>query len=110
MFLRGGGVIPQCTLCTAKKKKHIVYPNLQSAIHQVEHSENFLVPKPPDQEIQSSSSADEHSSGEYVGPNDPESENKPIRFSHRLRFEAHVKIFLFYFFFFFRFFDVSFQF
>ncbi|XP_076318488.1 uncharacterized protein LOC143229683 [Tachypleus tridentatus] len=31
--------------------------------------------------MQSSSSADEHSSGEYVEPNHPESENKPIPFS-----------------------------
>ena len=47
----------------------------------VEHSENLPLSKPPDQEMQSSSSADEHSSGEYVEPNDPESENKPIPFS-----------------------------
>ena len=31
--------------------------------------------------MQSSSSSDEHSNGEYVEPNDPESENKPIPFS-----------------------------
>ena len=68
-----------CT--TARKKKHIVYPNLESALCPIEHSENLPVPKPPDQEMQSSSSADEHSSGEYVEPNDPESENKPIPFS-----------------------------
>ena len=37
----------------AKKKKHIVYPNLQSAMRPVEHSENLPVPKPPDQEMQS---------------------------------------------------------
>ena len=37
--------------------------------------------KPPDQEMQSFSSADEHSSGESVEPNDPESENKPIPYS-----------------------------
>ena len=66
---------------TAKKKKHIVYPNFQSAKRPVEHSENLPVPKPPYQEMQSSSSADEHSSGEYVEPNDPDSENKPIPFS-----------------------------
>ena len=47
----------------------------------VEHLENLPVPKPPDKEMQSSSSADEHSSGEYVEPTDPESENKPIPFS-----------------------------
>ncbi|CAI9735165.1 Hypothetical predicted protein [Octopus vulgaris] len=47
----------------------------------VEHSENLPVPKPPDQEMQSSSSADEHSRGECLEPNDPESENKLIRFS-----------------------------
>ena len=68
-----------CTI--AKKKKHIVYPNLQSAMRPVKHSENLPVPKPPDQEIQSSSRADEHCSGEYVEPSDPESENKPILFS-----------------------------
>ena len=44
----------------------------------IEHSENLLVSKPPDQEMQSSSSADEHSSGKYVEPNDPESNNKPV--------------------------------
>ena len=64
-----------------RKKEHIVYPNFQSATRPVEHSENLPVSKPPDQEIQSSSSADEHSSGEYVEANDPESENKPIPFS-----------------------------
>ena len=47
----------------------------------VKHSENLPVPKPPDQEMQSSSSADEHSSCEYVEPNDPESKNKPIPFA-----------------------------
>ena len=47
----------------------------------VEHSENLPVPKPPDQEMQGSNSADKHSSGEYVQPNDPESENKLIPFS-----------------------------
>ena len=40
-----------CT--TAKKKKHIVCPNLKSAMYPVEHLENLPVPKPPDQEIQS---------------------------------------------------------
>ena len=65
---------------TAKKKKHTVYPNLLSAIHSVEHSENLPAPKPPDQEMQSFGNADEHSSGKYVEPNDPGSENKPIRF------------------------------
>ena len=66
---------------TARKKKHIVYPNLRSALRPIEHSENLPVPKPPDQERQSSSSTDEHSSGGYVEPNDPESKNKPIPFS-----------------------------
>ena len=65
----------------AKKKKRIVYPNLQSAMHPVEHLENIPLLKPPDQEMQSSSSAEEHSSGENVESNDPESENKPIPFS-----------------------------
>ena len=48
---------------------------------ETEHSETLHVPKPPVQEMQSSSNADEHSSGEYVEPNNPESENKPIPFS-----------------------------
>ncbi|CAI9721399.1 Hypothetical predicted protein [Octopus vulgaris] len=47
----------------------------------VEHSENLPLPKPPYQEMQSSNSAYDHSSGECVDPNDPESENKPISFS-----------------------------
>ena len=47
----------------------------------VEHSENLSVPKPSDREMQSSSSADEHSNGEFVEPNNPESDNKPISFS-----------------------------
>ena len=50
-------------------------------MHPVEQSENLPVPKPLDQEMQSSSSADEHSSGEYMEPNDPESKNKLIPFS-----------------------------
>ena len=68
-----------CT--TVKKKKRIVYQNLQPIMHPIEHLENLPVPNPPDQEMQSSSSADEHSSGEYVEPTDPESETKPIPFS-----------------------------
>ena len=68
-----------CTI--AKKKKRIVYPNLQSVMHPVEHLENIPLLKPPDQEMQSSSSAEEHSSGENVESNDPESENKPIPFT-----------------------------
>ena len=68
-----------CT--TAKKKKHFVYPNLQSAMRPEQHLESLPVPKSPNQEIQISSSADEHSNGEYVEPNDSESENKPISFS-----------------------------
>ena len=64
-----------------QRKRNIVYPNLQSEMSLVEHLENLLVPKPPDQEMQSSSSADEHCSGEYVEPNDPESKNKLISFS-----------------------------
>ena len=62
----------------AKKKTPIVYPNLQSAMRPVEHSENLPALKSPDQEMQSSISADEHSSDEYVEHGDPESENKPI--------------------------------
>lgn len=53
-----------CT--TAKKKEHIVYPNLQSAMCPVEHSKDLPVPKHPDQEMWSSSSGDEHSSDETV--------------------------------------------
>ena len=52
----------------------------QSAMRPVEHSENLPVLKPPDLETQSSSSADEHSSGECVEPNDPVNKNKPIPF------------------------------
>ena len=32
---------------TAKEKKHIIYPNLQSAKRPVEHSENYLCPNLP---------------------------------------------------------------
>ena len=39
------------------------------------------MPKPSDQEMQSSSGADEHSNGEFVEPNNPESDNRPISFS-----------------------------
>ncbi|CAI9715190.1 Hypothetical predicted protein [Octopus vulgaris] len=45
------------------------------------NSENLPAPKLPDQEVQSSSSAVEHSSGECVQPNDPEIENKLVSFS-----------------------------
>ena len=34
-----------------QRKRNIVYPNLQSAICQVEHSKNLPLPKPPDQEM-----------------------------------------------------------
>ena len=61
-------------------KRNIVYPNLQSAMRPAEHSENLPVSKPSDQQMQSSSNAHEHSSGKYMEPNDPESENKPIPF------------------------------
>ena len=64
-----------------QRKRNIVYPNLQSAMRPVEHSENLPVPIPSDQETQSSNSSEEHSSGEYMESNDPESENKPIPFS-----------------------------
>ena len=49
----------------------------------VEYSENLPVPKPPDQEMQNSKSADEHCSGEYVEPNYSESDNKPIQIFSR---------------------------
>ena len=81
-----------CT--TARKKKHIVYPNLESALRPIEHSENLPVPKPPDQEMQSSSNADEHFSGEYVEPNDPESENKPIPFSQEALNDLYWDVYL----------------
>ena len=51
---------------TAKKKKHIVYPNLQSAMRPVNHSKELPVPKLPNQEMLSSSSVDERSSDESV--------------------------------------------
>ena len=35
-----------CT--TTKKKKHIVYPNVQLAMRPVEHSKDLPVPKPLD--------------------------------------------------------------
>ena len=68
-----------CT--TPKKKKHIAYPNLQSAMRPVEHSKELPVPKPPDQEMWSSSSGDEHYSDETVEFSNSESNNKPILFS-----------------------------
>ena len=40
-------------------KRNIVYPNLQSAMRPAEHSENLPVPKPSDQQMQSSSNAHE---------------------------------------------------
>ena len=81
-----------CT--TAKKKKHIVYPSLQSGIHPAEHSENLPVPKPTDQEMQSSISADKYSSGEYVEPNDPENKNKPIPFSQEALYDLCRDLYL----------------
>ena len=79
---------------TAKKKKRIVYPDLQSAMRSVEHLENLSAHKPPGQEIQSSSSADEHSSGELVEPNDPESKNKLIPFSREVLNELCRDVYL----------------
>ena len=64
-----------------RKRKHIVYPNLQTAIRPVEHSKDLLVPKPPDQEMWSSSSENEHSSDETEELHDSESKSKPILFS-----------------------------
>ncbi|CAI9735844.1 Hypothetical predicted protein [Octopus vulgaris] len=49
----------------------------------INHKEKLPLPKHPDQEMQSVSSADERSGGEYVEPNDPESDNKPILFSQK---------------------------
>ena len=68
-----------CT--TAKKKKHIVYPNLQSAMRPVEHSKELPIPKFPNQEMWSSSSGDKHCSDETVELFHSESKNKPIPFS-----------------------------
>ena len=68
-----------CT--TAKKKKHIVYPNLQSAMRPVKHSKELPVPKPPNQEMCSLNSGDEHCSDETVELSDSEIKNKPIPFS-----------------------------
>ena len=61
-----------------QRKRNTFLPKFAIRMRPIEHSENLLVPKPPDQEMQSSSSADEHSSGKYVEPNDPESNNKPV--------------------------------
>ena len=60
----------------------------------VEHLENLTVPKPPDQEMQSSSSPGEHSSDEYVERNDPESENKPIPFSQEALNDLRLDVYL----------------
>ena len=49
-----------CT--TAKKKKYIVYPHLQSAMRPVEHSKDLSVPNSADQEMWGSSSGDKYSS------------------------------------------------
>ena len=50
----------------------------------VEHLENLPVPKPPDQEMQSSSNADEHSSDKYMESNDPETRINQYHFLKRL--------------------------
>ena len=68
---------------TAKKKKRIVYPNLQSAMRPVNHSKELPVPKPPNQEMLSSSSVDECSSDESVQLSDLESKSKPMPFSQK---------------------------
>ena len=68
---------------TAKKKKLIVYLNLQSATHPVNHSKELPVPKPPNQEMLSSSSVDECSSDESVQLSDLESKRKPMPFSQK---------------------------
>jgi len=47
----------------------------------VEHSKELPVPKPPDQEMWSSSSVDEHFSDEPVELYDSESKSKPMPFS-----------------------------
>ena len=44
--------------------------------------------------MQSSSSAGEQSSGEYVQPNDPESENKPIPFSQEALNDLRRNVYL----------------
>ena len=64
--------------CSKEKETHC-----QSAIRPVENSENLPVLKPPDLEMQLSSSADEHSGGECEEPNDPENKNKQIPFPRK---------------------------
>ena len=64
-----------------KNMKHIVYPNLQSAMRPVKHSKELPVPKPPNQKMCSSSSGDEHCSDETIELFHSESKNKPIPFS-----------------------------
>ena len=68
---------------TAKKKKQIVYPNLQSAMRPVNHSKELPVPKLPDQKMLSSSSVDERSSDESVQLSDLKSKTKPMPFSQK---------------------------
>ena len=69
---------------TAKKNKHIVYLNLQSAMRLVEHSKDLPLPKPPDQEMWSLCSENKHSTDETVELYYSESKSKPIPFSQRI--------------------------
>ena len=68
------------TVLQQKKKKHIVYPKLQSAMRAVEHLNDLPVPKPPNQEMWNSSSENEHSSDKTIEPYNSESKSKPIAF------------------------------
>ena len=79
---------------TAKKKKHIVYLNLQSAMRPVNQSKEFPVPKPPNQETLISSSVDERSSDESVQLSDLESRNKPMPFSQKALNDLYRDLFL----------------
>ena len=77
-----------------KKKKHIVYSNLQSAMRPVDHSKELPVPKPPNQEMLSSSSVDERSSDESVQLFDLESKDKPMPFSQKALNDLYRDLYL----------------
>jgi hypothetical protein len=55
--------------CSKKKKKHITYPNIESAIRPVRHNESLPIPKPPENfqlEEASSEDNDEKSDPEFL--------------------------------------------
>ena len=78
------------TGCTAAKKKKHCLPKfaVSNALRKSTCTQT------PDQEMQSSSSADKHSSGEYVQANYPESENKPIPFSQEALNDLRRNVYL----------------